>query len=99
MSPVEDLGGPPDGAAHVPMTREEAGIEYLGDIDIYGPAAAAGYDADDWMKGLESWPWPNIDNADDMRAQLLDGGDTVQAFHRSLLYERWVGRLPWLKDV
>jgi len=51
----------------------------------------------DWLKGLREWPLP--DTLEGMQAYVNEHAIDVDEFRESVLYKRWVDRLPWLKDL
>jgi len=91
-----------EGQDLVILTPEEAGVIHVGEVNIYEATAKAtdgAVDADDWLRGLEVFPWDGPDDPEEFRAALLDRGDTVEGFKKTALYARWVGRKPWLADL
>jgi hypothetical protein len=65
------------------------------------PTGHAGTETDeaaDWLKGAGQFPHRSR-NAYDLRAELGDLGITPEEFRASVVYERWVGRMPWLAEV
>ena len=55
----------------------------------------------DWIKSLEGgdWPWPGIDNAEDLRLMLEQQDVDWVGFTQTQFYIAWSERLPWLKNL
>ena len=75
-------------------------IELPDDVVIYPDGETyTGDGSEDWIKGLRGWPFPDVSSAEEMREKLREWGTTPANFRSTLLYRRWVDRIPWLTDL
>lgn len=51
----------------------------------------------DWIK--DRWPWPEIDTVEKLREKLERDEWPVSGFKQTVIYQRNLERMPWLKEL
>lgn len=59
---------------------------------------------DDWIKNVPmpadaEWPWPDVQNAQQLKMKLADLGIPVEEFASHPVYLRFRDERPWMRDV